>query len=162
MTVIYFTDGALVDDVTVRRSLLRIPEVLSALNKSQSEFVGMDLVLCMNEESAYAFLNYHQRQHLKEIIQNALYKRWLKKGNEPDLIVRRKDYGSYEQLKDMFLRLVSIEELNIVTIGPGFDELCTLFRCRKKQTLPMKDVISQDPRLKWFWKDVKNQIQLNS
>lgn len=62
MTVIYFTDGALIDDIHVRRSLVRIPEVISSLKKSQNEFIEEDLFLLMNEEDSYKELNYHQKK----------------------------------------------------------------------------------------------------
>lgn len=163
MTVIYFTDGALIEDVLVRRSLLRIPEVISELRKSQDEFINQDLVLIMNEESAFSQLNFHQKKYLKKIIQNGLYQRWLKNKIEPDLIIKRTDYLRTDDLISVFQRLSTIDSLNIVTIGPGFDEIESLLRLQLKVcTNPLRDVISHDPRLNWFWKDLKSQIQLHS
>lgn len=163
MTVIYFTDGALIDDVLVRRSLLRIPEVISELRKSQSEFVDSDLFLAMNEASAYQQLNFHQKKHLKKALQNGLYQRWLKNKIEPDLIIKRTDYLRTDDLISVFQRLSTIDALNIVTIGPGFDEIESLLRLQLKVcTNPLQDVISRDPHLNWFWADLKSQIQLHS
>lgn len=163
MTVIYFTDGALIDDVLVRRSLLRIPEIISELRTSQIEFVDSDLFLAMNESDAYRQLNYHQQKHLKKILQNGLYQRWLKNKIEPELIIKRTDYLRTDDLVSVFQRLSTIDALNIVTIGPGFDEIESLLRLQLKVcTSPLQDVILRDPLLNWFWTDLKSQIQLHS
>jgi hypothetical protein len=163
MTVIYFTDGALIDDVLIRRSLLRIPEVIAELKKSENEFVESDLYLVMNEQAAFLKLNYHQQSHLKKIIQNALFQRWLKNKIEPELIIKRSDYKRMDDLISVFQRLSTIDSLNIVTIGPGFDEIESLLRLQLKVcTNPIQDFISRDPHLNWFWKDLRSQIQLHS
>lgn len=163
MTVIYFTDGALIDYVLVRRSLLRIPEVISELKNKQGEFLEIDLFLAMNEEDVYSQLNFHQKQYLKKIIQNGLYQRWCKNGIEPDLIIKRTDYSRTDDLVGVFQRLSTLDALNIVTIGPGFDEIESLLRLQLKiSTEPLKDAISYDPKLNWFWTDLKSQIQLHS
>lgn len=163
MTVIYFTDGALIDDVVIRRSLLRIPEVISEIRKAQNEFVDSDLFMAMNEAEPYSQLNYHQRKHLKKVIQNGLYHRWMKNKIEPDLIIKRTDYLRTDDLISVFQRLSTIDALNIVTIGPGFDEIESLLRLQLKVcTIPLQDVISRDPHLNWFWTDLKSQIQLHS
>jgi hypothetical protein len=163
MTVIYFTDGALIEDVTVRRSLLRIPDILRTLKKSEKEFVNIDLFLAMNEIDVYNSLNYHQKNHLKTIIQNALFHRWMKLDIEPDLILKRADYPQFNDLTEIFRKLSTLESLHVVTIGPGFDELEIFLRLQLKLTSnPISDVIQQDPRLTWFWKDIRSQLQLNS
>lgn len=163
MTVIYFTDGALIDDVTVRRSLLRIPDILRALKKAEKEFINIDLFLAMNEVDVFSLLNYHQKNHLKTIIQNALFHRWMKLDIEPDLILKRADYPIFSELTDIFKKLSTLESLHVVTVGPGFDELEVFLRVQLKLTSnPITDVINQDPRLSWFWKDVRSQLQLHS
>ncbi len=163
MTVIYFTDGALIDDVCIRRSLLRIPEVITELKKTGSEFVNIDLFLAMNEQSVYSLLNFHQQKHLKKVIQSALYQRWLKNKIEPDLIIKRTDYHRMDDLISVFQRLSTIDALNIVTIGPGYDDIESLLRLKLKVcTSPLKDFISADPHLNWFWKDLRTQLHLHS
>ena len=163
MTVIYFTDGALIDDAFIRRSLLRIPEVISSLKKSENEFIDRDVFLAMNEQGVFLNLNYHQKSHLKNLIQTALFERWMKLEIEPDLILKRCDYPQFSNLTDLFKKLATIEELHVVTIGPGFDELEPFLRIQMKLTSnPISDVISTDPQLGWFWKDVKSQLQLHS
>lgn len=163
MTVIYFTDGALIDDVLIRRSLLRIPEVIAELKKAENEFVESDLFLVMNEVEPFSKLNFHQQKHLKKIIQNALFQRWLKNKIEPELIIKRTDYKRMDDLISVFQRLSTIDSLNIVTIGPGFDEIESLLRLQLKVcTNPLRDFISGDPNLNWFWKDLRSQIQLHS
>lgn len=163
MTVIYFTDGALIDDAFVRRSLLRIPEVISALRKAEKEFINCDVILAMNEQDVFLNLNFHQKTHIKNLIQSALFNRWMKLDIEPDLILRRLDYPVFSNLTDLFKKLSTLEELHVVTIGPGFDELEQFLRLQMKLTSnPISDVISTDPRLNWFWKDIKSQLQLHS
>jgi len=163
MTVIYFTDGALIDNELIRRSLLRIPEVIEALRNSSDEFIQCDLFLVMNEQFAYSLLNYHQKTHLKQILQNALFKRWLKKGIDPDLIVRRAEYSHFSELTQLFLKLSTLDHLNVVTIGPGFDELESFIRLRLKiDSAPINEFISQDPKLNWFWQDFKTQMEFHS
>lgn len=163
MTVIYFTDGTLIDDCLIRRSLLRIPEVIESLRKSQDEFIGCDLVTVMNETSSYRVLNYHQKAHLKSILQNALFRRWMKKGIEPDLILKRNDYSHFSELTQVFQKLSTIDTLNVVTIGPGFDDLESFLRLRLKlNSSPINEFISQDPHLNWFWNEIRSSLELHS
>ncbi len=163
MTVIYFTDGALIDDAFIRRSLLRIPEVMTSVKSAENQFINCDLFLAMNEQDVFSKLNFHQKTHLKNVIQAALFNRWMKLDIEPDLILRRNDYGKFSDLKELFKKLSTIEELHVVTIGPGFDELEQFLRIQMRLTSnPISDVISTDPNLNWFWKDIKSQLQLHS
>ena len=163
MTVIYFTDGTLIDDIFIRRSLLRIPEVLTSLKASTKEFINCDLFLAMNEQSVYSQLNFHQKTHLKLILQNALFSRWLKKGTEPDLILKRSDYFMFSDLTDVIRKLSTVDEIQVVTIGPGFDDLESFLRLRlKMNSTPLSEFISQDPKLNWFWTDLKNQLEYHS
>jgi hypothetical protein len=163
MTVIYFTDGALIEDVYIRRSLLRIPEIIEALRTNQNEFLNCDLFIAMMDQKNFNLLNYHQKFHMKQFLQQALYKRWIRQGFEPDLILRRNDYEDFTQLTQVFSKLATLESLKVVTIGPGFDELESFLRKQLKlNSCPVIDIISQDPHLSWFWKDVKSNIQLHS
>jgi hypothetical protein len=163
MTVIYFTDGALIDDLHIRRSLLRIPEIIQALRDNQSEFLNSDLFIAMMDQTVFNQLNYHQKSRLKTILQMALFERWTKQGIEPDLIIKRRDHTDFNQVASTFAKLATLDKLKVVTIGPGFDELESfLRRDLKLETQPLFDMISQDPSLNWFWDNVKNGIQLHS
>lgn len=163
MTVIYFTDGALIEDLQVRRSLLRIPEIIKSLRDNQKEFLNCDLFIAMMDQNVFELLNYYQKQRLKSTLQQALYQRWLSQGVEPDLIIRRKDYADFSYLASMFMKLSTLETLKIVTIGPGFDELEPFLRLKLQlKSCPLFDMISQDPKLDWFWSDVKSGLQLHS
>lgn len=163
MTVLYFTDGALIEDLHVRKSLLRIPEIIQYLRENQSEFLNADLYIAMMDQSVFNQLNFHQKSRLKSIIQAALFQRWSQQGLEPDLIIRRKDYVDFSHVAATFKRLATLESLKVVTIGPGFDELESYLRVvLKLEVSPLSDMISQDPSLNWFWDHVKNGIQLHS
>lgn len=163
MTVIYFTDGALIEDLHVRKSLLRIPEIIQCLRENQNEFLNCDLFIAMMDQVVFDQLNFHQKARLKKLIQASLYERWCRQGIEPDLIINRKDYGDFSQIKSTFAKLATIEGLRVVTVGPGFDELESFLRQNLKlQTQILSDMIYVDPKLNWFWSDVKNAIQLHS
>lgn len=162
MTVIYFTDGALIEDLQVRKSLLRIPEIIQCLREHQSEFLNCDLFIAMMDQMVFNQLNYHQKSRLKSLLQAALFARWQQQGVEPDLIIKRKDYGDFSQVAATFAKLATLERLKVVTIGPGFDELESCLRKITPDRQPLCDMISQDPKLDWFWDDVKNGIQLHS
>ena len=163
MMVLYFTDGALIEDLHVRKSLLRIPEIIECLRENQAEFLNCDLFIAMMDQNVFELLNYHQKTRLKSLLQKSLFDRWAKQGIEPDLIINRKDYANFAQVASTFARLATIESLKVVTIGPGFDELEPYLRCDLKlESTPLFDMISQDPKLDWFWKDVKNGIELHS
>lgn len=184
MTVIYFTDGALIEDLTLRRSLLRIPEVIESLRNLNEEFVDCDLFLAMNEAIPFSDLNFHQKSYLKSKIQEALFKRWQKKGIRADLIIKRNDYCSFNAIADIFRKISTLDEIKVITIGPGFDEVEPFMR-RLTQSLTqgltqgqsaamttdtnsmgsqqkVHDVISLDPQLNWFWTDVRSNLELNS
>jgi len=163
MTVLYFTDGALIEDLHIRKSLLRIPEVLQCLRENQAEFLNCDLYIIMMDQDLFGQLNYHQKMRLKTLLQKSLYDRWIKQGIEPDLIIKRNDHVGFSEIADIFRRLSTIEALEVITIGPGFDELESYLRLNLKlSSSPLTDMISQDPMLSWFWQDVKSGIQLNS
>lgn len=163
MTVIYFTDGALIEDLHIRKSLLRIPEIIQCLRENQSEFLNCDLYIAMMDQAIFDQLNFHQKARLKNLLQQSLFDRWKRQGGQTDLIVKRSDYNRFSDVADVFTRLSTLEKLKVVTIGPGFDELQSyLKRHRQITSQPHFDVISQDPHLGWFWHDVKNGIQLHS
>ena len=163
MMVIYFTDGALIDDLHIRKSLLRIPEIISCLRENQKEFLNCDLFIAMMDQDVFNLLNYHQKSYLKSFLQQSLFRRWQVQGIEPDLIIRRRDFDDFSQIAATILKLSTIETLKIVTVGPGFDELEPFLRLQLKLTsLPLHDTIHQDPNLNWFWSDVKNGLQLHS
>ncbi len=163
MTVIYFTDGALIDDLHVRKSLLRIPEIIQCLRENQKEFLNCDLFISMMDQLVYNLLNFHQKARLRMLLQQSLFQRWQRQGGEPDLIIRRSDYEDFSHLASTFLKLSTVETLKILTIGPGFDELEAFLRIQLKlNSCPLFDVISQDPKLTWFWSDVKNSLHLHS
>jgi hypothetical protein len=163
MTVIYFTDGALIEDLHIRKSLLRIPEIIQCLRENQDEFLNCDLFIAMMDQVVFNQLNYHQKTRLKSLIQTALYDRWCRQGVEPDLIIHRKNYSDFGQVKATFAKLATIESLKVLTVGPGFDEIETFLRhSLNLKTQSLSDMISADPQLNWFWEDVKNGIQLHS
>lgn len=163
MTVIYFTDGALIEDLHIRKSLLRIPEIIQCLRENQDEFLNCDLFIAMMDQDVFNRLNYHQKLRLKSLLQTALYERWCQQGIEPDLIIHRKNYGDFSQICDTFAKLSTIEGLRVVTVGPGFDDLEKFLRQNMKlETQILHDLISVDPQLNWFWDDVKSGIQLHS
>ncbi len=163
MTVIYFTDGALIDDLHIRKSLLRIPEIIKCLRENQKEFLNCDLFIAMMDQDVFNLLNYHQKSYLKTLLQQSLFQRWQTQGVEPDLIIRRRDYEDFSHVAATVLKLSTIETLKIVTVGPGFDELEAFLRLQLKLTsCPLYDVIHQDPKLNWFWSDVKNGLHLHS
>ena len=58
MTVIYFTDGALIEDLHVRKSMLRIPEIIQCLREHQNEFLNCDLFIAMMDQKVFNLLNY--------------------------------------------------------------------------------------------------------
>jgi hypothetical protein len=163
MTVIYFTDGALIEDLHIRKSLLRIPEIINCLRENQKEFLNCDLFIAMMDQKVFNLLNYHQKVRLKSLLQQALFARWSRKGIEPDLIIRRRDYTDFSQLASTFVKLSTIEQMQVVTIGPGFDELESFLRLQLKvRSCLLHDMISQDPKLNWFWEGVKADIHLHS
>ncbi|MBC7419488.1 MAG: hypothetical protein H7328_02055 [Bdellovibrio sp.] len=163
MTVIYFTDGALIEDLHIRKSLLRIPEIIKCLRENQKEFLNCDLFIAMMDQKVFLQLNYHQKSRLKVLLQQSLFQRWSRQGIEPDLIIRRRDYADFSQLASTFVKLSTIDSLQVVTIGPGFDELEAFLRLQLKvSSCSLYDMISQDPKLNWFWEGIKNDIQLHS
>ena len=164
MMVIYFTDGALIEDLHVRKSLLRIPEIIQALRENQDEFLNCDLFIVMMDQNLFNQLNFHQKFRLKALLQAALFQRWRNQGGEPDLIVRRTDYSRFSEVADVFAKLTTLDQVQVVTIGPGFDELESHLKLHFKidVQLPNYDIISQDPQLQWFWSDIKSGIQLHS
>ena len=150
MTVIYFTDGALIDDIKVRQALVRIPEVLGSLRESNHEFFGVDVINVMNSEEGYLSLNHFQKKYLKEIIQKSLFERLvLKKKIKFDLVLKKENYLFESDFQQALTTLSNIDNLKMICIGPGLDQNKYLSQIKN-----FEEAITQDHHLNWFWSDI--------
>jgi hypothetical protein len=165
MKLLYFTLGTSLLDEQVRRQLIRIPEVLSEIRKVklQPKFRGQDAVM------AFLGLNDLSQPNLKgnlqdwvAVVQKGLFNRLRKSGLKYSGLFKRNRMTS--NLENIFVPLLqSKSKIEIYVIGPGFDDLKTqIDRIQKKFRLNcdvvLIDVISQDPKLKWFWSGVTKPV----
>lgn len=170
MNIVYFTDEVLLTDPEVRRHTMRIPEVLNELKKVQPENPEWDLVVTSVLDEEFCKQSAEKKIYLVNLMQRGLWKRLKKQldkqGTKVDLILRR-DF--YEEIEELLFELEVIpknEVLNFYVIGPGFDEMPNrvkgFFAKEKfKRSLQFIDMMATDPRLSWFWQDVKETSGLS-
>ena len=163
MKLLYFTLGTSLLDEQVRRQLVRIPEVLSEIRKVklQAKLQNQDPVM------AFLGLNDFRNSHLKgsledwvEVIQKGLFTRLRKSGFKYSGLFKRKRLLSIPSLESVFVPLLQTKSvIEIYVVGPGFDDLKShVERIQKNFQLSCDvvfiDVISQDPKLRWFWSEI--------
>lgn len=182
MRILYFTDGAGIGLGEIRSSLLRVPEVLTSIRQAQEQVRYVDLLTVMNmDEEDFSKIAAGLRSLLINACQRGLHQRWVNRGFEADLILRRIHYRNSQDLKDQlhqFLRkktedfAVAAEKLHLLhflnsvevtIIGPGYDELEMFIRrevaSRQDIKVLVKDVIDSDPALAWFWPQVAANVK---
>lgn len=178
MRILYFTDGAGIDLLGIRESLLRIPEVLTSLRRGQESARYVDLMQVMSlPDEDFRLVPSVLRNYLINLVQRGLHQRWINRDHRADLILRRINYRSFAEIKAEVLnfirgktegRAVATQDLHllhflsrveITIIGPGYDEIEIWLR-REISTkgdikVLIKDVIASDPQLDWFWPKVR-------
>ncbi len=181
MRILYFTDGAGIDLSGIRGSVLRIPEVLTSLRQGQEQAKYVDLMVLMSmDDDEFRKVPSVLRNFLINLVQRGLHQRWINRGHEVDLILRRINYPNFAAVKAEIykfirtkthgrsiqsadLRLIHfLSHVEISMIGPGYDEVETWLRrdisSRQDIKILIKDVIECDPQLAWFWPQVKESV----
>ena len=181
MRILYFTDGAGIDLLGIRESVLRIPEVLSSLRKGQehSRYVDLMQVMSLPDEEFRQVPNV-LRTYLINLVQRGLHQRWINRDHRADLILRRINFRCFSEIKSTVLNFVRnkregqpiatqdlhllhfLSHVEITIIGPGYDEIESWLR-REVATFSdvkvlIKDAIASDPQLDWFWPSVKESV----
>lgn len=178
MRILYFTDGAGIDLQGIRESVLRIPEVLTSLRRGQEQAKYVDLMQVMSlPDEDFRLVPSVLRTYLINLVQRGLHQRWINRDHRADLVLRRINCRSYDEVKAeiaSFIRakldgravatkdlhlLHFFDHVEITIIGPGYDEI-ELWLRREVAVLgdvkvSVKDVIDSDPQLDWFWPQVK-------
>lgn len=182
MRILYFTDGAGIDLLSIRNSLLRVPEVLTSLRETQKNVRYVDLMTVMSlEEVEFKSIPQALRSLLINACQKGLHQRWVNRGHVSDMILRRINYRDFNDLKADILGCLAqklnnpsldmsrvqlihfLKSVEITIIGPGYDEIEIWLRREVASTadlkLLVKDVIDSDPALDWFWPQVRETVQ---
>jgi hypothetical protein len=182
MRILYFTDGAGIDLLGIRESLVRIPEVITSLRKGQEQARYVDLMQVMSlSDEEFRVVPSVLRTLLINLVQRGLHQRWTNRDQRADLILRRINHRSYDDVKQEVLNCLAAKKsevtqvatkdlhlmhffssVEITIIGPGFDEIEMWLR----RTMPaltdvkivIKDVIAADPQLDWFWPQVSEAV----
>lgn len=184
MRILYFTDGAGIDLLGIRESLLRIPEVLTSLRSGQESARYVDLMQVMSlPDDEFRLVPSVLRTYLINLVQRGLHQRWINRDHRADLILRRINFRSFADLKEEVLKFIRgkkegrsvatqdlqllhfLSRVEITIIGPGYDEIEIWLR-REISTkgdikVLIKDVIASDPQLDWFWPQVRETFISN-
>lgn len=184
MRILYFTDGAGIDLLGIRESVLRIPEVLTSLRRGQEQARYVDLmqVMCLTDED-FQLIPSVLRNYLINLVQRGLHQRWVNHDHRADAVLRRINFRDFSEIKAELLGLfvqkdqvtsVATKDLQllhflsrveITIIGPGYDEVELWLRKevaqRKDLKVTVKDVIAADPQLDWFWPQVRETFVIN-
>lgn len=179
MRILYFTDGAGIDLLSIRESVLRIPEVLTSIRQGQEQAKYVDLMQVMTlTEQEFLQVPSVLRTLLINLVQRGLHQRWVNQDHRADLLVRRINYRSYSEVQAEILSFCSIkrdrsvatdklhllhftDKVEIVIIGPGYDDVERWLRkdvSLQGVQIMVKDVIESDPQLDWFWPSVRESV----
>lgn len=181
MRILYFTDGAGIDLLSIRSSLLRVPEVLTSLRETQKNVRYVDLMTVMGlDDEEFSKTPQALRSLLINACQKGLHQRWVNRGHISDLILRRINYRDFSVLKSDILECLArklnspavdvsraqlihfLKSVEITIIGPGYDEIEIWLRREVVTTADLKvlikDVIDSDPALDWFWPQVRETV----
>lgn len=182
MRILYFTDGAGIDLLSIRESVLRIPEVLTSLRlgQEQAKFVDLMHVMSLTDEE-FCQIPTVLRSFLINMVQRGLHQRWTNHDHKADLILRRINHRSFGDIKEQVLKFIRskidkqqvatkdlrllhfLSSVEITIIGPGYDEIEIWLRreisSRRDIKILIKDVIASDPQLDWFWPQVKEAVR---
>lgn len=178
MRILYFTDGAGIDLLSIRESVLRIPEILTSLRRGQEQTRYVDLMQVMSlSDEDFRQVPAVLRSFLINLVQRGLHQRWINRDQRADLILRRINYRCFSEIKKDVLNFIRkshqgagvatqdlhlthfLGHVEITIIGPGYDEieiwLRREMRNRGDVKVLIKDVIASDPQLDWFWPQVR-------
>ena len=178
MRILYFTDGAGIDLSGIRESLLRIPEVLTSLRRGQEQARNVDLMQVMAlPDDEFRQVPSVLRTLLINLVQRGLHQRWVNRDHRADLILRRINHRSFDDIKSEVVNFIRSKQngkdvkskdlhllhfmshIEITIIGPGYDEIEIWLRreisTRTDVKVLIKDVIASDPQLDWFWPQVR-------
>ncbi|XGC82181.1 hypothetical protein ACES2L_06745 [Bdellovibrio bacteriovorus] len=178
MRILYFTDGAGIDLLGIRESLLRIPEVLTSLRRGQEQARYVDLMQVMSlSDEDFRLTPSVLRTFLINLVQRGLHQRWTNQDHRADLILRRINHRCFAEIQNEVLNSIRAKgegrgvatkdlhllhffnQIEITIIGPGYDEIELWLRkeisVRSDVKVTVKDVIASDPQLDWFWPQVK-------
>jgi len=182
MRILYFTDGAGIDLSGIRESLLRIPEVLTSLRRGQEQARYVDLMQVMAlPDDEFRQVPSVLRTLLINLVQRGLHQRWVNRDHRADLILRRINYRSMDEIKNEVLKFLRnkknrsdvatkdlhllhfMSHIEITIIGPGYDEIEIWLRreisSHQDIKVLIKDVIAADPQLDWFWPRVGEDLR---
>lgn len=181
MRILYFTDGAGINLLGIRESVLRIPEVLTSLRLGQehARYVDLMQVMMLSDED-FRQVSAVLRTLLINLVQRGLHQRWINRDHRSDMILRRINHRSFSEVKNEVLNFIrtKVERQKVATqdlhllhffsyveitiIGPGYDEIEIWLRReisnRKDVQVLIKDVIASDPQLDWFWPRVNEAV----
>lgn len=184
MRVLYFTDGAGIDLLSIRESLLRIPEVITSIRHGQEQAKYVDLMQVMTlADQEFRCAPTVLRTLLINLVQRGLHQRWVNRNHRADLLVRRINYRSYSEVQAAILSFCAskkdrrsvatnklqllhfTDKIEITIIGPGFDDIERWLRkdvSLQGVQVVIKDVIESDPQLDWFWPHVRESVMADS
>lgn len=184
MRILYFTDGAGIDLLGIRESVLRIPEVLTSLRRGQEQARYVDLMQVMTlPDEEFRQVSTVLRTLLINLVQRGLHQRWINRDHRSDIILRRINFRTFAEVKGEVLNFIRskmerqkvatkdlhllhfFSSVEITIIGPGYDEIELWLRreisSRKDIQVLIKDVIASDPQLDWFWPQVREAFYEN-
>ena len=177
MRVLYFTDGAGIELLGIRESVLRIPEVLTSLRRGQDQARYVDLMQVMSlPDEEFRMVPTVLRTFLINLVQRGLHQRWVNRDHRADLVLRRINHRTLCGMQNEILKAIQgkaqlevattdlhllhfVNKIEVTIIGPGFDDIEFWLRREISQRgdveILIKDVIASDPHLGWFWPQVK-------
>ena len=151
MKIVYMTEGSSLKSRELRSQLARIPEVLSEIKK----------VAWCTGQPLLAFLEADENWSVwVKVVQRGLLQRLKKQGLKYSGLVRRENLTG-DRLHAFLLPLLqSKNEIEIVVIGPGYDDLHLHIKklqdeFRLNCHVSFSDSIGIDRKLTWFWAEVR-------
>ena len=158
MKILYFTEGKSLESRELREQLARIPEVLSEIKK----FKGCKL------QPLLSFLDCGSNyQQWVRVVQRGILARLRNTGFKYSGLIRR-EILSEDRLQAQLLSMMqSRSQIEFHVIGPGYDNLHLIIKKIQNEyqldcEVIFNDVIGSDPRLTWFWRELRKSDGRNN
>lgn len=151
MNVVYITSGQILNDGSVRRQALRVPEVLAALQEVQVNY-RIDLLATCLLDDEFRRLGKPIKAELIAILQRGLFQRFLKFQIPYLQMISRHDFQSLAAVAKELRWIAHTNSIqNVYVVGPGLDEVPLLIPDRQLRFI---DTVAFDAELDWFWSEL--------
>lgn len=153
MRILYFTAGQNLELRELREQLVRIPEVLTEIKKTKG----------FSRDPVLAFLSCDSNWlPWVRVVQRGIQARLRRQGFKYSGLMRR-DQLEGDKLQTLLLPMLQAKDhVEFYVVGPGYDDLHLHIKRLQNEfrlscDVTFCDVIGVDPKLTWFWAELRKK-----